>query len=277
MTNPKTHENMNLPCGKCLPCRKRRTSGWSFRLRNEDRHSLSSYFLTLTYNTDHVPITPNGYMTYSLSHFQTFVKKLRQYELRKQANQATLKYYAVTEYGTEKYRPHFHVILFNATLASLIGSVNANHVAAKRIMLDGKHEFHSPLWPYGHITIGQVSAASIGYVLEYISKQARIPVHKNDDRLKERSVMSKGLGEKYLKTGRQWHRKNLLNRYYLPIEDGKRIALPRYYKDRLYSKTERIYIGKQKQIIPLEMTEKERLLQIEANEIKMNRPKKSKL
>ena len=52
-----------VPCGKCPDCVKKRTSQWSFRLRKQAEVSTSAYFITLTYDTEHVPITPNGFMT----------------------------------------------------------------------------------------------------------------------------------------------------------------------------------------------------------------------
>lgn len=40
----------------------------------------------------------------------------------------------------------------------------------------------------------------------------------------------------------EWHKADLDNRMYLPIEDGKKIAMPRYYKLKLYSDEERGYL-----------------------------------
>ena len=226
---------MPFPCGKCPPCKKRRTSGWSFRLTKEGERSNSALFITLTYDTQFVPITKNGYMTLDLKDLQKFFKRLRK------LSQNKLKYYAVGEYGSTKKRPHYHIILYNA---------NPDHI--KRA------------WALNNINIGtyhigNVSSASIGYTLKYMSKNTQIPMHQNDDRKKEFSVMSKGLGSNYITESMiKWHKNNLEQRMYVPIEDGKKIAMPRYYKDKMYNEEEKdkisLYMVKIAEELDLEMS-----------------------
>lgn len=38
---------------------------------------------------------------------------------------------------------------------------------------------------------------------------------------------------------KKWHLNDLENRCYLNIDDGKKIAMPRYYKDKLYTEEQR--------------------------------------
>lgn len=226
---------MPFPCGKCPSCRKRRTSGWSFRLVKEGERSKSALFITLTYDTEYVPITNNGYMSLDLKDLQKFFKRLRKLTDEK------LKYYAVGEYGSTKKRPHYHIILFNA---------NQEHV--KRAWALNNHTI-------GNYHIGNVSAASIGYTLKYMSKKQQIPQHKNDDRIKEFSVMSKGLGSNYLTNAMiKWHKQLIEQRMYVPIEDGKKIAMPRYYKDKIYNEEEKgkiaLYMAKISEELDLEIS-----------------------
>jgi len=103
-----TGEYIPVPCSKCPPCKKRRTSGWSFRLVKEGERSQSALFVTLTYNTDSVPITSNGFMNLDKADVQKFMKRLRKLSKEK------LKYYVCGEYGTKRMRPHYHLIIFNA-------------------------------------------------------------------------------------------------------------------------------------------------------------------
>lgn len=165
ITNKRTDEKISVPCGKCPKCLARRISGWSFRLMQEDRISISSHFITLTYAPETVPITKNGFMSLSKRHLQLFFKRLRK------NNDAKLKYYAAGEYGTIGMRPHYHVLLFNSSPDTILGA-----------------------WGQGSIDIGSVSAASVGYTLKYMCKPNRIPLHRNDDRVPEFSLMSKGWG-----------------------------------------------------------------------------------
>lgn len=150
-------------------------------------------------------------MTLDKKHMQDFMKRLRK------RNKNQLKYYLCGEYGGKTNRPHYHLILFNADIKTI-----------------------QPAWDMGQVHYGQVSEASVGYTLKYISKTQKIPLHQNDDRLKEFSLMSKGLGKSYIReTIIRWHKEDLLNRMYCNLKDGKKIAMPRYYRDKLYTKDEK--------------------------------------
>lgn len=216
-----------VPCGRCPICVARKVSAWSFRLMQEAKVSLSAFFVTLTYNTDHVPFSKNGFMTLNKPDLQKFFKRLRYEHTQRysigdaQMLTKSLKYYAVGEYGTKNKRPHYHLLLFNAD-ANLIESA---------WRLDGR--------TIGDIHMGDVSGASVGYSLKYMSKQWR-PMHRNDDRTPQFAVMSKGLGASYLSDAMiKWHLADLENRMYVNVEGGKKVSMPRYYKDRIYTETER--------------------------------------
>lgn len=223
VTRKKTGEPIPVPCGKCPFCKKRRASGWSFRLMQQEKVSMSAHFITLTYDTTHVPITRNGFMSLDKRHVQLFFKRLR----KRQGNDTTcasmppIKYYAVGEYGGKTNRPHYHVILFNAAL---------QHI--------------QPAWEYGSVHYGTVTGASIGYTLKYMCKKPKIPMHRNDDRLQEFSLMSKGLGENYLTNSMvRWHHADMINRMYCTTDQGQKIAMPRYYKQKIYVDLEMKIIG----------------------------------
>lgn len=232
-------EWMSLPCGKCPGCMKRRTSGWSFRLMKEGERSNTALFVTLTYDTKVVPITKNGYMSLSKADVQKFMKRLRK------LSETTLKYYVCGEYGTRRMRPHYHMIIFNADPEKV----------EKAWSLNGKM--------LGQIFIGTVMEASIGYTLKYMAKPGKIPLHVNDDRQKEFSLMSKGLGSNYLSNSMiRWHKEDLLNRVYVPMKEGKKIAMPRYYKDKIFNDKDKMLISKHMKTIIPEEDEKARELLI---------------
>lgn len=229
--NKITNDTIPVPCNKCPECLKRRISGWSFRLLQEDKNAISSQFITLTYDTKHVPITRNGFMSLNKRDVQLFIKRLRKshtsYYLDKpELQNEPIKYYAVGEYGGKTLRPHYHIIIFNARIELIQGAWS----------IDGKG--------IGQVHYGQVSGASVGYTLKYITKPGKIPMHRNDDRLREFALMSKGLGESYLTNAMlRWHHADPNNRMYCNIGEGKKIAMPRYYKEKIYVETERKAIG----------------------------------
>lgn len=198
----KEPEGQTVPCGKCPACYARRASAWSFRLMQQHKVSTTGYFLTLTYDTDHVPISPNGFMSLPFEKklnkktgemyvdrtrdVRNFMKRLRK------LNAEPLRYYYCGEYGGTSMRPHYHMILFNASLQSLVGDKLAFQIRNGNILLDGKTNMASDVWSLGHLTIGELNEASVGYTLQYMSKGHKIPMHRNDDRTPEFSMMSKG-------------------------------------------------------------------------------------
>lgn len=209
-----------VPCGRCPNCIARRISAWSFRLMEEERNSKSAHFITLTYDPlkmskDSGHITQNGYMQISKRDVQLFFKRLRR------RNAEKIKYYAVGEYGGKTLRPHYHAIIYNVELPTI-----------------------QPAWDQGHIHYGTVTGASIGYCMKYMCKKGKIPLHRNDDRQPEFGLMSKGIGECYLNEQMvKWHRNVMNDRMYCTTVQGQKIAMPRYYKNKIYSKAERATIG----------------------------------
>lgn len=210
-----------VPCGKCENCYARRVSAWSFRLMQEDKRAWSSFFITLTYDTKHVPLTKNGYMALSKRDVQLFYKRLRKLHYTTGVDAPPIRYYTCGEYGGKTNRPHYHAIIFNASL-----------------------ELIEKAWTNGAVHYGELSAASVGYTLKYIAKPGRIPMHRNDDRIPEFALMSKGLGENYLTDAMiKWHRSAMNDRMYVNLKDGRKVSMARYYKQKIYTDEERKAVG----------------------------------
>lgn len=202
-----------VPCGRCPKCIKRRINGWVFRLLQEEKRSTSSYFITLTYDTNHVPISRNSFMSLNRNDLTKFWKKLRKTQQQK------IRYYAVGEYGTNTKRPHYHAIVFN---------------------VEDVEEFQN-CWNLGAVHIGKVTGDSIGYTCSYINKGKTIPAHARDDRVKEYSVMSKNLGSNYLTPEIIAYHKADVSRNYVTLPGGVKAALPRYYREQIYNSNEKAH------------------------------------
>lgn len=253
-------------CGKCPPCVKKRVSHWQYRLENQQKSSLSSAFITFTYEDKALPLTPEGVPTLHKKDFQDFMKRLRKKdtklkldnghwkwkyyidkdgkEKRRRIPKDPLKYYAVGEYGTKTYRPHYHAIMFNIPHS----------------MLRDYNSIYS-IWQKGQIQIDPCTAASIGYVTGYVMKRGQdgkythfenvYDVYKKryiqklkvssknpeDPREQEFSIMSKKMGADYLTPQMiNYHKQKLRN--YVTKENGVKIALPRYYKEKIFNEEE---------------------------------------
>lgn len=224
-----------VPCGRCPECLKRRVSVWGFRLRKQEEVSDTAHFITLTYDTDNVPISPNGFMTLDKTDVQKFFKRLRKIHPK---NAQKISYYHAGEYGGKRGRPHYHIIIFNAREKDILRS-----------------------WNLGSVDVGTVSGASIAYTLKYINKGKVVPAHPNDDRQPEYATMSKGLGANYLTPSVVKHHKKNLKKAFIVLEDGVKIPIPRYYKDKIYTEKERRkqnhYLSKIMVEKPKNMTDRE--------------------
>lgn len=75
--NPKTRTWMQVPCGMCISCRIAKTREWKLRLTMEQSQWKESCFVTLTYDDDHLHMTPCGHMTLWPDDMQKFVKRTR--------------------------------------------------------------------------------------------------------------------------------------------------------------------------------------------------------
>lgn len=56
---PESYIEMDVPCGKCLSCLKRRQSDYATRLYRECRDGAPMWFITLTYRNEKLPIAIN--------------------------------------------------------------------------------------------------------------------------------------------------------------------------------------------------------------------------
>lgn len=202
----------SVACGHCPPCCYNKLAGWTFRLMQEERHSLSSHFITLTYDRNNLVLTPYGRPSLTVYHLQCFFKRLRKAHRRHCYYNEPLKYYAVGEYGSKTKRPHYHIILFNADI-----------------------ELIEKAWEFGHVYYGDVSHASVGYTLKYLNKPRNAGLIGDDDRHPEFTTQSNYLGIKYLSEQmKSYYLADMHNRRHITLPNGCKAALPRYYYEKLF-------------------------------------------
>lgn len=125
------NEKLKLPCGQCLGCRLEYSRQWAMRCFFEAKQWQHNYFVTLTYNGEHVPIKPRSIdpdtgevldptpvMTLVKDDVRAFVKRLREM-FRHKYGHTGIRFYLCGEYGPLHSRPHYHLILFNCPLPDL--------------------------------------------------------------------------------------------------------------------------------------------------------------
>lgn len=206
-----------VPCGRCLECRKLRTNSWYVRLKNEMSESISAIFLTLTYDDPYLPYTNGGHMSLYYPDLQKFIKRLRKRNDKKTDKKLT--YFAVGEYGSQTFRPHYHLIIFNISDISDIGKS----------------------WVQGHHHIGEVNDKSIFYTLKYVTKRVGEDCERDpsDDRIPEKALQSKGIGLNFLTPQMIKYYNDDVSRC-VTMLGNKKIGLPRYYRDKIFSDSQKL-------------------------------------
>lgn len=160
-----------LPCRHCVGCRLDHSREWANRVLMEQVYHDESWFLTLTYDDDHLPpaypVDPatgeilSVHATLVKSDLQKFMKRLR-----KNSGQ-DIRYFAAGEYGSHTYRPHYHLLLFGLHLDDL--QVIRKNFAGDQYYIS---DFISKCWPFGIHILGRVTWQSAAYVARYTMKKA---------------------------------------------------------------------------------------------------------
>lgn len=105
-----------VPCGKCIACLQTRRSQWTYRLCQEADRSVLSYFVTFTYDDEHLLNNMFQYKNVVFPCFnkrdvQLYVKRLRK-RLSMFNSDISVSYLIVSEYGSKTFRPHYHGLFF---------------------------------------------------------------------------------------------------------------------------------------------------------------------
>lgn len=219
---------IRVPCGKCFACRRRRQQDWSFRIQKESedciKHGGSVYFVTLTCDDEHLTylvdddsgeISQNP--TLVTTEIGSFIRKLR-----KRFGSDSLRYFGCGEYGdhvTDNLRPHYHIVLFmrDSILAKDLRPFIES--SWKKGIVLGIHPLNTKLSEY----VAKYSMKRIGF--DYSD---RVPPFA-------RMSLKPAIGSVYLSSpecGRYKEQESFV----LYDWTGTTYSLPRYFRDRMYSK-----------------------------------------
>lgn len=208
---------MDVPCGRCIGCRKDRVNSWMLRCLHEASLYKDNCFITLTYNK-----VPEGGSLVKKD-FQDFMKRLR-----KRFCDHKIRFFHCGEYGDNFNRPHYHACLFNFDFPDKFP-----------FKKKGKFQlYRSPtlekLWPWGYSAIGDVTQESAAYVAGYVNKKL---LGKDEDlaahyqgRLPEYVTMSRRPG-----IASEWFKKYSSDVYpgdCVVVKGGIKFKPPRYYDEK---------------------------------------------
>ena len=241
--------NQSVPCGKCIECVKDRQNEWKIRLVEECRDHRYIYFFTLTYRDDTIEWVNDTFgiphTTFRKSDYQLWFKRSRIYYERYFNREIDFKYFLCTEYGPNTGRAHAHGLLFTDISETFIS-----------------HMFNDWSNTFGFANYSRVGVnrnkrtstpSAVGnYVAKYCLKPRQLMTDAElevDSLIKEGvllapfRLMSKGIGESYVKRMKRYHVPSILSPSERIVKivdrsnynDGAfKYKLPRYYRDRLY-------------------------------------------
>lgn len=185
-----------IPCGKCLGCFLERSRDKAVQLSleklNPEYKEDECWFITLTYEDEYLPIhstvdTETGEVfsgvSLELKDIQNWIKKLRDNNPEK-----TIRYMCAREYGSQTYRPHYHIIVFGLPLdrelfcqignnangdplwtTPQLDNIQSNICWTVRRPLGDRK---APIYRAGNVIVGEVTFQSIAYVARYTMKKA---------------------------------------------------------------------------------------------------------
>lgn len=207
-----------IGCGECYECRRQKAQAWRVRLHEELKVNKYAYFTTLTFSNDSfkelaTACDSTEYNTIATTGVRRFLERWRK------KHKKSLKHWFITELGHEgTERVHLHGIIFSDTPIS--------------------NDLLFSYWKYGRTDTGEYcNERSINYIVKYVTK-----IDIDHKTFKGKILCSAGLGENYCKTqaAKDTHkyRPNETKEYYL-LKNGMRVALPIYYRNKLFTQKER--------------------------------------
>lgn len=231
---------VTLPCGQCVGCRLEHSRQWANRCMLELKDHKSAYFVTLTYDNDHVPVSyyadPNTgealeALSLSKRDWQLFMKRLR-----KAHPSPPLRFFMAGEYGSTTFRPHYHAIIFGLELNDLVpykrSEIGYQYYTSETLQkvwsVDGV--------PIGYVVVGEVTWETCAYTARYVMKKLNGDLsefYKFHNIEPEFTLMSRrpGIARNYYETHPEIYETEKIN---LATEKGGISFRPPRYFDKLF-------------------------------------------
>ena len=234
-----------IPCGHCAACKLTASSSWANRMEMELPYHENAWFVTLTYDDEHVPWSYNNglgidkwtgeviaeNLTLNYKDMQDFWKRLRRYREYHQIDDGQLMYFQAGEYGGKTHRPHYHAIVYDLN----IKKEELKEYKRKNGVVYYNCDWLTKIWGNGHVVITEASWKAFAYTARYTTKKVYGSESKdyylNMGILPEKCVMSKkpAIGMKYYEE----HKEEIYKKDNIQLKNGRNCKPPRYF-DKLF-------------------------------------------
>lgn len=218
----KYNKVQQIPCKKCWACQLNYSAEWATRIMLEAQKYQNNYWITLTYDDEHLPIAekvtfPDGEIiendgtwytgTLDNQDMVTFLNSLRQYFHRK--GHDGIKYYYCGEYGgperllpngkyTRGKRPHYHIVLLNCPLDP---TDFYSPEVDKNFKAHWKSNEIDRFWKKGITEVCELEWSDAAYTARYCTKKLHMKdknEYYKEGKEPEYVRMSKGIAFNYL-------------------------------------------------------------------------------
>lgn len=214
---------IEIPCGECKECKKKRKEMWRLRIENELLDSKSAIFFTGTFSDEAIENIKKRYEVKEENDIATKANRLFLERLRKKYN-IKLTHWCITELGSKKGRIHIHGIFF----------IKENQ-DIKYIKDKIKRE-----WNFGWNYLGYVDQGkTINYITKYMLKE-----NENFKKFKPKVLASQKIGIGFIERNKSFYKYKEKNgeieaNTKMEYLDGRETYLIKYYKEKLYTTEER--------------------------------------
>lgn len=149
----KLNDGTLIGCRECWQCKERKVLDWMGRCIAESKTSTACHSITLTYGRGRSGKNL-GKVSHERAHVLTY-SDVQNYFKRLRKNGYPCRYFVAGEYGSERGRAHWHVLIF------WLGEVPPHKL---------RENFMHDEWHHGHTFWDAVHAESVRYVCKYIQK-----------------------------------------------------------------------------------------------------------
>lgn len=214
---------VEIECGYCHECLQKKGREWRIRNYEQLNETPQAVFFTGTFTDVRIEHLSNKYNIdkedvnkIATKEVRLFLERIRKYNKGK-----SVKHWIVTEKGhTNTRRIHIHGIFY---------AENGHTKQSLTWLLRNQ-------WIAGYCYNGKyVNEKTINYVSKYLTKTDEV----NKD-FKGIILCSSGLGKNYVNENKErfkWNAEKTKQDYY--CKNGQHIALPRYYKEKLFTEEQR--------------------------------------
>lgn len=219
-----------IGCSECIECRNQKARSWQIRLLEEVKTNTNGKFITLTFsNENYAKLRTNADDLKALQ----ILPQLKGYTLDNQIATKALRLFL------ERWRKKFKTSLRHFTITEL-GHENTENIHLHGILWTNESfKTIEKIWNYGYIWPSQderkhnyVNAETVNYIIKYITKKDLL--HKN---YKSIILASPGIGSQYRYHDHKFNNTETIE--YYRTSTGHKMALPIYYRNKIFTDTER--------------------------------------